>query len=104
MKWLYLLAAVLSLWCVPRIGVAEPFATTRPSRIGDMRYVRASYCVTGKQSDRTVIMGRVKVLTVDSAGVETFGALEIEKCARIVDGVEQQLIAAGETMLLNRVD
>jgi hypothetical protein len=104
MKWLHLLAAVLLLWGVPHVASAEPFATTRPSRIGDARYVRASYRVDGKQSDRTVIMGRVKVLTVDSAGVETSGALEIEKCARIVDGVEQQLIPADQTMLLKRVD
>jgi hypothetical protein len=104
MKSLQLLAALLSFITPPQIATAEPFATTRPSRIGDMHYVRASYSVKGKQNDRTVIMGRVKVLTVDSAGVETSAALEIEKSARIVDGVEHQLIPPGETMLLKRVD
>lgn len=53
---------------------------------------------------RTILRGHVKVLGRDEGGNETAGLLKVEKCVRVVDGVEKELVRAGETLLVKRSD
>ena len=81
---------------------ADLFPSTMPARVGSERYVRAAYRRCGTQDERTVIRGRIAVLGVDAGGNETSGTLHVERCARIVNGVEHQLVPPGQRLLIKR--
>ena len=91
--------AVAIVVFVAAAAAQDRFPSTIPATAGSERYVRAMY---RRGEDRTILRGHVKVLGRDEGGNETAGLLKVEKCVRVVDGAEKELVRAGEVLLVKR--